>query len=76
MPSGGAPNWKGKDPGATKDTGAPVVVDGGGPVLFAWVTEECNRISGRGLMEEEERVFASLVRGTSSRSPHLWNVAP
>ena len=47
-----------------KDHGAPLILDGGGPVPFAWVAEECNRVSGLDLTAEGERVYADLVGKT------------
>ena len=40
--------------------GAPVFVGGGGPVFSAYVAEEYNRISGRGLTEDEERTISDF----------------
>ena len=56
------PEMKGKmDTQTWMDPGASFVLDGGGPVLPAWVSEACARISGRKLTEEGERNFADLV---------------
>ena len=37
-------------------------MDGGGPLLSAWVAEERNRILGQELTEVEERAHADLAR--------------
>ena len=50
-----------------KDPGAPFVIDGRGPVLSAWVAEECNRVSRQKLTVVEERVHADLVKSAKER---------
>ena len=54
------------------DPGAPFMVDGGGPVLSAWVAGDCSRISGQALTEAEERNFADLVYKAKVRELEAW----
>ena len=55
-----------------KDPGAPSVIDGGGHVLSAWVTEECNRVSGQKLTNVEERAHTDLVKKARGRKLDEW----
>ena len=50
-----------------KDPGAPSVLGRGGPVLSAWVAGECDRVLGRELTGEEERVQTDLVTKAKER---------
>ena len=54
------------------DPSAPFLVGGGGKALSAWVAEERNRISGRGLTEEVERNFADLVYKAKAKELEAW----
>ena len=47
---------------ARMDPGAPLMVDGGGPVLSPRVAEKRNRTLRQELTEGEERTFPGLVR--------------
>ena len=55
------------------DPGAPLIVGGGGPVLFVSVAEEYTRISGQALTEEEERIFADLVYKARAGELDAWD---
>ena len=47
----------GIDTHTRRDPGAPLLVDGAGAALSAWVAEGYNRTSGRELTKEEERTL-------------------
>ena len=55
-----------------KYPGASLIMDGGGPVLSAWVAEECSRVLGQKLSEAEERVHADLARKAKERKLEAW----
>ena len=55
-----------------KHPGAPFNKGGGGPVLFAWAAEECNRISGQELAEGQEPMHADLARKAKERKLDAW----
>ena len=44
------------------DPGASLVLGSGGPALYAWVAEECNRILGQALTEYAERAHEDLAQ--------------
>ena len=50
-----------------KSASVPVVIDGGGSVLSAWVAVECNRVPRQELAETEGRVHTELLRTAKER---------
>ena len=62
------------DAQARKDPGVPFVMDGGGPALSAWVAEECNRVLGRDLTEEEARGHANPAGMAKERNWTRGNI--
>ena len=56
----------------SKDPGASFILDGGGPVLSAWVAEACNRGLVQELTEEGERLHAEVVRKARDRGLDAW----
>ena len=67
------PEMKAKiDTQTRMDPGAPFLVDGGGPVLSAWVAEKCKRISGKALAESEGRAHADLAQKAKVRELEAW----
>ena len=55
-----------------KYPGASLIMDGGGPVLSAWVAHECSRVSGQELTEEAERWHADPAREAKERKLVAW----
>ena len=49
------------DTQARRESGAPFSMDGGWPVFFVRVAEECNRVLRQELTEEEGRLHADLA---------------
>ena len=50
------------DTQSKKETGAPFVIDGGGPVFSAWEAAGRSRVSGHAMTEAEERARSDLVK--------------
>ena len=55
-----------------KDPGASFIMDGGGPALYAWVAEECGRISGQDSTENRGRALGDLARMAEVRELEAW----
>ena len=55
------------------DPGTSSGLDGGGPVLSAWVAGECYRVLGQELAEEGGRLHAYLVRKAKGRESDAWD---
>ena len=53
-------------------SGASPVLDGGGPAGSARVAEECNRVSGQELTEEDERAHAGPGKTAKGREVDTW----
>ena len=54
------------------DPGAPLMVDGGGPLLSGWVVAERNRFSGQTLSDGEERTFSDLAQKARMKELEVW----
>ena len=54
------------------DPGASVIVDSGGQVFSAWVSEECDRILGQELTGREERAFSDTVQKAGAKELESW----
>ena len=57
---------------ARRDPVVPLVMNGGGPNLSAWVAEECKRVLRRDFTEEAERVYADLAGEATDRELDAW----
>ena len=60
------------DAQSKKDPGAPSGVDGGGPVLSAWIAEERNRVSEQELTGVGESAHGGLVTKAKEGELAAW----